>query len=77
MASATSVRDYTSSDLGPLLELKKRFLAETVPAFGAVSTLNRLKQSYPDYTYWGTARPSSDRLSVPAATALTMSLAAT
>jgi hypothetical protein len=74
MASATSVRDYTSSDLGPLLELNP---AETVPAFGAVSTLNRLKQSYPDYTYRGTARPSSDRLSVPAATALTMSLAAT
>ena len=81
MASATSVRDYTSSDLRPLLELnpehKKRFLAETVPAFGAMSTFNKLKQSYPDYTYRGTARPSSDRLSVPAATALTMSLAAT
>jgi methyl-accepting chemotaxis protein len=55
MASATSVRDYTSSDLGPLLELnpehKKRFLAETVSAFGAMSTFNRLKQSYPDYAY--------------------------
>jgi HAMP domain-containing protein len=55
MASAMSVRDYTSSDLRPLLELnpehKKRFLAETVPAFGAMSTFNKLKQSYPDYTY--------------------------
>ncbi len=55
MASATSVRDYTSSDLRPLLELnpehKKRFLPETVPAFGAMSTFNKLKQSYPDYTY--------------------------
>jgi HAMP domain-containing protein len=55
MASATSVRDYTSSDLRPLLELnpehKKRFLAETVPAFGAMSTFNKLKQSYPDYAY--------------------------
>jgi hypothetical protein len=44
-----------------LLELnpehKKRFLAETVPAFGAVSTLNRLKQSYPDYTYRGYRAP--------------------
>jgi HAMP domain-containing protein len=55
MASAMSVRDYTSSDLRPLLELnpehKKRFLAETVPAFGAMSTFNKLKQSYPDYAY--------------------------
>jgi HAMP domain-containing protein len=55
MASAKSVRDYTSSDLGPLLEQnpqhKKRFLAETVPAFGAISTFNKLRQKYPDYTY--------------------------
>src|SRR6266851_251669 len=55
MASAKSVRDYTSSDLRPLLERnplhKTRFLAETVPAFGAISTFNRLRQKYPDYTY--------------------------
>lgn len=55
MASAKSVRDYTSSDLAPLLEQnpqhKTRFLAETVPAFGAISTFNKLRQKYPDYTY--------------------------
>jgi HAMP domain-containing protein len=55
MASARSVRDYTSSDLGPLLaqnpEHKKRFLAETIPAFGAMTTFNKLRQNYPDYTY--------------------------
>jgi len=55
MASATSVRDYTSSDLGPLLEQnpqhKVKFLAETVPAYGAISTFNRLRQQYPDYAY--------------------------
>jgi len=55
MASAKSVRDYTSSDLAPLLEQnpqhKKRFLAETVPAFGAITTFNKLRQKYPDYTY--------------------------
>ena len=47
MASATSVRDYTSSDLGPLLgkpQHKVKFLAETVPAYGAISTFNRLRQ---------------------------------
>jgi protein-histidine pros-kinase len=55
MASAKSVRDYTSSDLAPLLEQnpqhKDRFLAETVPAFGAISIFNKLRQKYPDYTY--------------------------
>jgi methyl-accepting chemotaxis protein len=55
MASAKSVRDYTSSDLAPLLEQnpqhKTKFLAETVPAFGAMSTFNKLKQNYPEYTY--------------------------
>jgi HAMP domain-containing protein len=55
MASAKSVRDYTSSDLAPLLEQnpqhKTKFLAETVPAFGAISTFNKLKQNYPEYAY--------------------------
>jgi HAMP domain-containing protein len=55
MASAMSVREYTSSDIGPLLqqnpEHKTRFLAETVPAFGALSTFNKLRKNYPDYTY--------------------------
>ena len=55
MASATSVRDYTSDDIAPLLQQnpqhKKRFLAETVPAVGALSIFSRLRQTYPDYTY--------------------------
>src|SRR5579864_5054688 len=55
MASATSVRDYTSSDLRPLLEQnpqhQERFLAETVPAFGAITTFSKLHQKYPDYSY--------------------------
>jgi HAMP domain-containing protein len=55
MASANSVRDYTSSELRPLLEQnpehKKHFLAETVPAIGALSTFNKLRQNYPDYSY--------------------------
>jgi Protein of unknown function (DUF3365)/HAMP domain len=55
MASAKSVRDYTASDLAPLLEKNPqhriRFLAETVPAFGAVTTFNNLRRQYPDYTY--------------------------
>lgn len=55
MASAKSIREYTSADLAPLLELspqhKQRFLPETVPAFGALSTFNKLRSDYPDYSY--------------------------
>jgi protein-histidine pros-kinase len=55
MASARSVRDYTATDLAPLLEKNPqhhvRFLAETVPAFGAMTTFDKLRQQYPDYTY--------------------------
>jgi HAMP domain-containing protein len=55
MAGARAVRDYTASDIGPLLEQhplhRKRFLAETIPFYGAVTTFNRLRQKYPDYTF--------------------------
>jgi protein-histidine pros-kinase len=55
MASARSVRDYTTSDLGPLLQQnpqhQKRFLSETVPAFGAITIFNKLRQNYPEYAY--------------------------
>lgn len=55
MASAKSVRDYTSNDLSPLLQQnprhRVRFLPETVPFFAATTTFNDLRRDYPDYTY--------------------------
>jgi HAMP domain-containing protein len=55
MESAKSVRDYTSTDVGPLLEKnprhKVRFLAETIPFFAATATFNNLRKSYPDFSY--------------------------
>jgi protein-histidine pros-kinase len=55
LASARSVRDYTSVDLVPLLLQvpghRVRFLAETVPAYGATTTFKNLRAHYPDYTY--------------------------
>jgi HAMP domain-containing protein len=55
LQSATSVRDYTATDVGPLLEKnprhKVRFLAETIPFFAATTTFNKLRKSYPDYAY--------------------------
>jgi HAMP domain-containing protein len=59
MASAKSVRDYTAEDVSPLLEQlprhKVKFLAETIPFFAANNTFNRLRKSYPDFSYTETA----------------------
>ncbi|HEX3470930.1 MAG TPA: DUF3365 domain-containing protein [Silvibacterium sp.] len=55
MASSKSVRDYTATDLSPLLQQNPRhrvhFLAETIPFYGATTTFNNLRKDYPDYTY--------------------------
>jgi methyl-accepting chemotaxis protein len=55
MASAKAVREYTSANLEPLLSHRLKsttsFHAETVPAFGATVTFNKLRQHYPDYGY--------------------------
>ncbi|HEX3893449.1 MAG TPA: DUF3365 domain-containing protein [Terracidiphilus sp.] len=55
MASAQSVRDYTSDEVSPLLQQnprhKVRFLPETVPSYGATTTFAKLRKYYPDYAY--------------------------
>jgi protein-histidine pros-kinase len=55
MASATAVRQYTTSNIEPLLSHRlkttRRFYPETVPAFGATTTFQKLRKNYPDYSY--------------------------
>jgi len=55
MTSNGAVRDYTAEDLKPLLEQnprhKVRFLAETIPFYAATTTFNKVRKSYPDYSY--------------------------
>ena len=53
MESALAIRAYTVSHVKPLLDvaLLEKFLPETVPAFAATETLNKLKDKYPDYIY--------------------------
>jgi methyl-accepting chemotaxis protein len=55
VAGTRAVRDYTSEDLSPLLQQnprhKVRFLAETIPFYAATTTFNKLRKSYPDYSY--------------------------
>lgn len=54
IASAKSVRDYTATDLSPLLQQnpghRVRFLPETIPFYGATTTFNNLRRDNPDYT---------------------------
>ena len=54
MGSAKSVRDYTATDLSPLLQQnprhKVRFLSETIPFYGATTTFESLRKDNPDYT---------------------------
>ena len=53
MDSALAIRAYTVNRIKPQLEaqLRVKFLPETVPAFAATETLNKLKDKYPDYAY--------------------------
>jgi protein-histidine pros-kinase len=55
MASARAVREYTTSNLAPLLshrlQANATFHPETVPAFSATTTFNKLRQRFPAYGY--------------------------
>lgn len=55
MESARATRDYTSEELKPLLSKlsghETEFIPQTVPAYGATQSFNRLRKKYPEYTY--------------------------
>ena len=53
MESAKSVRAYTAEEIRPLLNQlgSADFLPQTVPAFAASDNLERIKSTFPDYSY--------------------------
>jgi protein-histidine pros-kinase len=53
MEAASASRDYTTSQIRPLLEnqLKYVFLPQTVPAFAATEQFNELRKRHADFTY--------------------------
>lgn len=55
MTSASSTRKYTTDELKPLLlrtmAHDHTFLPQIVPAYGATTTFNHLRKSFPEYTY--------------------------
>src|SRR5271166_1319464 len=54
MANAQAVREYTSSNIEPLLR-QGEFHPERVPNFGSITTFKILKKHYPEYVYRETA----------------------
>lgn len=53
MEGATAIRWYTINEIKPLLTLpmKKVFLPQSVPAYGATKAFAKLREKYPEYTY--------------------------
>ena len=54
-ASAGATRNYTESEVTPLLVKTARhnqdFLPQTIPFFAATATFHQVREQYPDYTY--------------------------
>lgn len=64
MRSASAASTYTAEQIVPLLEnrLKFQFLPQSVPDFAAISHLQELLKSYPDYAYKeATLNPTNPR----------------
>src|SRR5271170_5401641 len=64
MESALSSRNYTNTQVKPLLEtqLKYSFLPQSVPAYAATEQFNDLRKKYPDYSYKeATLNPTNPR----------------
>lgn len=53
MESAIAVRNYTVSEIKPLLVLqqKRQFIKQTVPAYAANQYISKLQQKHPEYSY--------------------------
>ncbi len=53
MEAARSMRSYTVDEIRPLLRQINTdvFLSQTVPAYAATANMNRLRNTYPDYSY--------------------------
>jgi len=64
MGAASAVRHYTVTQIRPNLEMQmmRDFLPQSVPAYAATETFNKLRELYPDYTYKeATLNPTNPR----------------
>jgi len=64
MESAIAVRSYTVSEIKPLLVLqqKRQFIKQSVPAYAANQYISQLQKKHPDYSYReATLNPTNPR----------------
>ncbi|MDH3712684.1 MAG: DUF3365 domain-containing protein [Gammaproteobacteria bacterium] len=64
MEAALAMRSYTVGEVRPLLavQIKRKFLPQTVPAYAATQTFNKLRDAHPEYTYKeATLNPTNPR----------------
>ena len=64
MEAATSVRDYTITQIQPHLikQIAEVFLPQTIPAYAATEAILMLQKKYPDYSYKeATLNPTNPR----------------
>jgi len=64
MGAALAVRDYTSKQVKPQLELQlmRTFLPQSVPAYAATEMFNTLRDKHPEYSYKeATLNPTNPR----------------
>lgn len=64
MEAALAMRSYTVGEVRPLLavQIKRKFLPQTVPAYAATQTFNKLRETHPEYTYKeATLNPTNPR----------------
>jgi HAMP domain-containing protein len=64
MESAKAVRQYTASQVAPLLstQLRYQFLPQSVPSYSATEYFNNLRKAFPEYAYKeATINPTNPR----------------
>lgn len=64
MESALATRNYTASQVKPLLDtqMQYKFLPQTVPAYAATEQFNEVRKKHPDYNYKeATLNPTNPR----------------
>lgn len=64
MEGAGAIRSYTVSEIRPLLDLqmKRAFLPQSVPAYSATTTFEKMRETHPEYHYKeATLNPTNPR----------------
>ena len=64
LQAALAIRSYTVGEIRPLLQeqMKYKFLPQSVPAYAATQSFNKLRENYPEYSYKeATINPTNPR----------------